>query len=118
MESILNCTKKLCGIVPDYEHFDADMIMHINSVFVILNQMGVGPDIPFSIYDSSATWNDFSDDPKVLGLVKPYMGMKVRLMFDTSGTSSAVLESLKNEIAEYEWRLNVACDPKEEIQNE
>lgn len=111
MESILNSIKKLCGIVPDYEHFDADMVMYINSVFVILNQMGVGPDVPFSITDESITWDQFSDDPAVIGLVKPYMGMKVRLMFDTSGLPSSVIESLNKQVAEYEWRLNVSVDP-------
>lgn len=111
MDSILNSTKKLCGIVEEYEHFDADMIMNINSVFVILNQMGVGPAVPFSITDESATWDQFSNDPYVLGLVKPYMGMKVRLMFDASGLPSNVIESYNKQIAEHEWRLNVSVDP-------
>lgn len=111
MESILNSIKKLCGVVPEYEHFDADMIMYINSVFVILNQMGVGPDTPFCITDSSTTWEEFSDDPSVIGMVKPYMGMKVRLMFDTSGLPSSVIESLNKQVAEHEWRLNVSVDP-------
>ena len=111
MDSILNSTKKLIGIMPEYEHFDADLVMHINNVFVILNQMGVGPEIPFSIEDESATWDQFTDDPKVLGLVKSYMGKKVRLMFDTSGTSSSVISALQEQIKEDEWRLNVAVDP-------
>lgn len=118
MDSILNTTKKLIGIVPEYEHFDADLVMHINNVFVILNQMGVGPAIPFFITDESATWSEFTDDPSVLGLVKSYMGKKVKLMFDTSGMQSSVLSALQEQIKEDEWRLNVACDPKEEIQNE
>lgn len=111
MDSILNSTKKLIGIMPEYEHFDADLVMHINNVFVILNQMGVGPEIPFSIEDESATWDQFSDDPSVIGLVKSYMGKKVRLMFDTSGIQSSVLTALQDQIKEDEWRLNVAVDP-------
>ena len=41
-ESILTSVKKLLGIDESYTHFDADLIMHINSVFSILGQMGVG----------------------------------------------------------------------------
>lgn len=110
MDSILTSTKKLLGITEDYEHFDPDIIMHINAVFFILNQMGVGPDIPFSITDKSAIWEDFSSDISKIEMVKSYMGNKVRQMFDPP-QSGAVAESLKNIIAEQEWRLNVACDP-------
>lgn len=117
-ESILNTTKKLLGIMPEYEHFDADIVMHINSVFLILNQMGVGPDTPFVITDESQTWTDFSEDINLIQMVKSYMGAKVRMLFDPP-TSGSVSEALKNTISEFEWRLNVACDPpKEEIQNE
>ena len=111
MDSILESTKKLIGIMPEYEHFDADLVMHINNVFVILNQMGVGPEIPFSIVDNTATWSEFSNDPSVIGLVKSYMGKKVRLMFDTSGIQSSVLSAIQEQIKEDEWRLNVAVDP-------
>lgn len=110
MDSILTSTKKLLGITEDYEHFDQDIIMHINAVFLILNQMGVGPDTPFSITDKSATWEDFSSDISKIEMVKSYMGNKVRQMFDPP-QSGVVAESLKNIIAEQEWRLNVACDP-------
>lgn len=110
MDSILTSTKKLLGITEDYEHYDPDIIMHINAVFLILNQMGVGPDTPFSITDKSATWEDFSSDISKIEMVKSYMGNKVRQMFDPP-QSGAVAESLKNIIAEQEWRLNVACDP-------
>ena len=59
MESILTSIKKLLGITEEYEHFDADLIMHINSVFMILRQLGVGPSEGFSIKDKDAVWNDF-----------------------------------------------------------
>ena len=110
MDSILNSTKKLLGITPEYEHFDADIIMHINAVFLILNQMGVGPETPFVITDSSATWDQFSSDLYKIEMVKSYMGNKVRIMFDPP-SGGAVMEALKNTIAEQEWRLNVAVDP-------
>lgn len=110
MESILTSIKKLLGIAEEYEHFDNDIIMHINSVFMILTQLGVGPSKGFAITDSSATWDDFlPEDSEKLQAVKTYMYMKVRLMFDPP-TSSAVMESMNRMISELEWRLNVAVD--------
>lgn len=111
MESILTSIKKLLGIAEEYEHFDNDIIMHINSVFMILTQLGVGPSKGFVITDSSASWDDFlPEGGEKLQAVKTYMYMKVKLMFDPP-TSSAVMESMNRMINEFEWRLNVAVDP-------
>ena len=111
MESILTSIKKLLGIAEEYEHFDNDIIMHINSVFMILTQLGVGPSKGFMITDSSASWDDFlPEGGEKLQAVKTYMYMKVRLMFDPP-TSSAVMESMNRTVSELEWRLNVAVDP-------
>ena len=110
MDSILNSTKKLLGITPEYEHFDADLIMHINAVFLILNQMGVGPDVPFVITDSTATWDEFSQNINEIQMVKSYMGNKVKYLFDPP-QSGSVMNALTETIKEQEWRLNVACDP-------
>ena len=111
MESILTSIKKLLGIAEEYEHFDNDIIMHINSVFMILTQLGVGPSKGFMITDSSTSWDDFlPEDSEKLQAAKTYMYMKVRLMFDPP-TSSAVMESMNRMINEFEWRLNVAVDP-------
>ena len=111
MESILTSIKKLLGIAEEYEHFDNDIIMHINSVFMILTQLGVGPSKGFVITDSSASWDDFlPEGGEKLQAVKTYMYMKVRLMFDPP-TSSAIMESMNRMVNELEWRLNVAVDP-------
>lgn len=110
MESILTSVKKMLGIPEDYEHFDADIIMHINSVFMILTQLGVGPAEGFTIMDEDATWNDFIQDNKKIQSVKSYMYLKVRLLFDPP-LSSAVIDSMTRLINELEWRLNVAVDP-------
>lgn len=110
MESILTSIKKLLGITEEYEHFDADIIMHINSVFMILTQLGVGPSEGFSIKDKSTTWNEFVSDNQ-LESVKSYMHMKVKLMFDPP-LSSAVMECMNRMISEFEWRLNVAAESK------
>lgn len=117
MESILTSIKKLLGITEDYEHFDTDIIIHINSVFSILTQIGVGSDTGFSISDKTATWSDFISDNTNLEMVKTYVYLKVKLLFDPP-LNSSVTNSIEKTINELEWRLNVAAELKEEIQNE
>ena len=108
-ESILTSIKKLLGIPEDYEHFDQDIIIHINSVFMILNQLGVGPTEEFTITDKTAVWSDFISDNKKFESVKTYVYMKVRLLFDPP-LSSAVMDCINKVINEMEWRLNVAAE--------
>ena len=112
MESILTSIKKMLGIQEEYEHFDADIVMHINSVFMILMQLGVGPASGFSIHDKTATWADFLPEGQQLEAVKSYMYLKVKLLFDPP-LGSAVMESYNKQISELEWRLNVQVDPGE-----
>jgi len=109
-ESILTSVKKLLGIDAAYTHFDADLIMHINSVFSILTQLGVGPANGFSIKGKDETWKSFISDENKFALVKSYMHLKVKLLFDPP-LSSAVIESVNRQISEFEWRLLVAADP-------
>lgn len=109
MESILTSTKKLLGITEEYEHFDKDIIMHINSVFLNLTQLGVGPKEGFFIEDDTAEWTDFIDDNIQLQAVKSYIYLKVKLLFDPP-LSSAVIESMNRMIAEFEWRLRLAAE--------
>lgn len=109
MDSILVSIKKLLGIAEDYTQFDDDIIMHINSVFLNLTQLGVGPEEGFTIEDDTADWEDFIEDNAQLQAVKSYMYLKVKLLFDPP-LSSAVIESTNRMIAELEWRLNVAVD--------
>lgn len=108
MESILTSVKKALGITEDYEYFDADLIMHINSVFSILAQLGVGDRSSFIIKDKTATWEEFTINNKIEA-VKTYMFLKVKLMFDPPSASN-VLESMNRNIAELEWRLNVLSE--------
>lgn len=114
-ESILTSIKKLLGIAEEYDVFDTDIIIHINTVFMTLNQLGVGPSNGFRIENKRDTWDDFVDvdaNPEQLDLiqaVKTYMYLKVKLVFDPP-LSSAVMESMKQTINEYEWRLNVRAE--------
>ena len=118
MDNILSSIKKLLGIPTEETAFDSDIIMHINSVFMILNQLGIGPTEGFTISDDYALWSDFIPDGQNIELVKSYMYMKVRLMFDPP-SSSAVLSAMEKSISEFEWRLNVQAETKmEENQND
>lgn len=110
MESILTSIKKLLGIEEDYTHFDPDLIMHINTVFMILNQMGVGPAEGFRIEDDIATWADYTGNNLMLESVKTYIYLKVRLLFDPP--SGSLIEAINRQIAELEWRLNLAAELK------
>lgn len=109
IESILTSIKKLLGITEDYTNFDPDIIMHINTVFMTLNQLGVGPAEGFRIEDKNATWDEFVDNDSYLDSVKSYIHLKVKMLFDPP-LNSAVIEAMKQQINELEWRLNVNSD--------
>ena len=107
--SILTSIKKLLGVAEDYSEFDEDIMTHINSVFLNLTQLGVGPEEGFMIEDDTAEWEDFINDSVQLQAVKTYVYLKVKLLFDPP-LSSSVTESINRMIAELEWRLNAAVD--------
>ena len=109
MDSILTSVKKMLGITSEYTHFDADIIMHINSVFMILNQLGVGPKEGFSISSDVETWDEFTNDNLTIESVKSYTYLKVGLLFDPP-TSSNVLDARNRLVSELEWRLNAIAD--------
>lgn len=104
-ESILTSTKKILGIPADYTVFDVDIITHINSVFSTLHQLGIGPTEGFMINDESSIWADFYTDAP-LNAIKTYVYLRVRLLFDPP-TTSYLINSLKEQVKELEWRLNV-----------
>lgn len=109
-DSILDTTKKALGIDADYTDFDVDVIMHINSAFATLNQLGVGPLNGFMIEDSSKLWSDYINDNLKINSVKTLMYLKVRLVFDPAGTAS-LQAAMESQIKEFEWRLMVVVDP-------
>lgn len=110
MESILTSIKKLLGITDEYTHFDTDITIHINTVFLTLAQLGVGPTTGFSITDKSSVWSDFiPQDNPLFEAVKSYVYLRVRLLFDPP-QSSAVIECINRSISELEWRLNMQAE--------
>ena len=110
MYSILTSIKKMLGIAEEYEQFDADIIMHINSVFMILTQLGVGPSEGLSIEDDSAIWSDFIQDSTNIESVKSYVYLRVKLLFDSTSLGSPVIEAMNRQISELEWRLNIEAE--------
>lgn len=108
-KSILTSIKKLLGISAECTDFDTDIIIHINTVFMVLNQLGVGPTKIFSIEDANDLWSDFITEKDDLESIKTYIHLKVRLIFDPP-LSTAVLEAMKQHINELEWRLNVQAE--------
>jgi hypothetical protein len=106
IDSILTSTKKVLGIDEDYTAFDEDILMHINSVFSTLNQLGIGPVDGFAIEDDTATWDSFLGSNPKFNSVKSYMYFKVRMMFDPP-TTSFLIAAMQQQEQELTWRLNV-----------
>lgn len=107
-ESILTSIKKLLGITEECEDFDQDLIMHINSVFMILRQLGFHY-ANTEVEGKETKWSDLGLTTRNYPAIKSYIYLKVRLLFDPP-SSSAVIESINRQISEFEWRLNVAYE--------
>lgn len=104
--SILNSTKKVLGVSEDDQSFDVDILMHINSAFSTLNQLGIGPEQGFSIEDATPTWDAFIGEDARLNSVQSYVYLRVKLLFDPPALSF-VIQSMERQIEEIGWRLNV-----------
>jgi len=105
--SILLSTKKVLGIAPDYTVFDEDVIIHINTAFSTLTQLGVGPSEDFTVEDADSEWADFvNEEDHQYNAVKSYVYLKVRMLFDPP-TTSYLIAAQQKQIEELEWRLNV-----------
>lgn len=103
-DSILKTIKQILGVPDDYDVFDLTIIIHINSVFSILSQLGVGPDEDFFIEDDSSTWDEFFEDED-MNLIRSYIYLKVRMLFDPP-TTSFLLDAMNKQISEFESRIN------------
>lgn len=108
-DSILNCVKGMLGIDKSCDVYDKDLVIHINGVFLTLYQIGVGKS-PSRIDDEFQEWSIiFSDNLDLIDLIKDYTYMKVRIIFDPP-SSSFVLDSLKKQMDEYEWRIQIQAE--------
>ena len=97
-DSILMTIRKLVCGDPYADHFDTDLLVHINACFSILNQLGVGPENGFVVTDETQSWSSYISDNYILNMVKTYVTLKVRVIFDPPLTSS-VLEAMNKEIS-------------------
>lgn len=104
--SILTTVKKLSGIEAEYDHFDTDLVIFINTTFMTLNQLGVGPEEGYSISGVEETWEDYLKEQKNLEAVKAYVSLQAKLFFDPP-SSSALIEAMERQITQIEWRLSV-----------
>lgn len=112
-DSILNDTKKALGLEADYEPFDSEIILHINSVFADLNQLGVGPDQGYFITSEEDTWDELLGEDLRYNSVKTYLYLRVRMLFDPP-TLGYLVTAMEKMIEKAEWRITVAAD---EIKN-
>lgn len=112
--SILRTVKRLVNVELDYDAFDEELILHINSVFGNLHQIGVGPETPYSIVDDKNLWTEFISGEENINSVKTYMGLKVRLIFDPPSTSFGI-EAMKKNAEEFEWRLQIASEKPQDL---
>lgn len=116
-QSILGSTKRNLGIDESYTVFDQTILTHINSVFADLHQLGIGPTEGFYIEDDESSWSEFTEENPLLNSVKTYMYLRVRLLFDPPTTSFAI-DAMKEQIREWEWRLNVYREGEQWTQNQ
>lgn len=104
-DSILKTIKEILGVSDDYDVFDLTIIIHINSVFSILSQLGVGPAESFYIEDESTTWDEFFSESD-LNLIRSYVYLKVKMLFDPP-TTSFLLDAMNKQISEFESRISI-----------
>lgn len=117
--SILTSTKKLLGIAEEYTSFDTDIIIHINSALSVLTQVGVASSEDFYVKDEMDMWEDFTPFNSKIEMMKSYLYLKVKLLFDPP-VNASVIESINKMISEFEWRIQIEVDKitqEEEIQN-
>lgn len=103
-EKILSTIKDLLGIPQEIDTFDNSLLITINGSFGTLNQLGVGPSSGFVVKDSETLWSEFSVDPIVNQLAKPFVYLNTRLQFDPPANSFLVT-SINDQIKELTFRL-------------
>lgn len=104
LDSVLDTTKKMLDISPDYTAFDINLVVYINGVFSTLHQLGVGSKSPFTITGRYEKWADFTQDDETIESVKTYMALSVRLVFDPPNTSFGI-SAIEKMIEQLSWRL-------------
>lgn len=110
---ILESVKKWIGPSVDYDYFDSDLLMHINSYFAVMSQCGIGPTNGFTV-DENSKWDDFVSSGPIQSMAKQYVQLRTRLTFDPP-SSSFVIDLLKKNAEEMEWRMYIQKDSEERL---
>lgn len=113
-DSILVSIKKMLGLDDEYTPFDTDVLIHINNAFMTLCQMGIGPKDGFEVTDYHQTWSDFLTNDVMLGGVKTWVYLQVKMLFDPPA-NSFVMDAYKTQSDQILWRLNVQAESAEEM---
>lgn len=108
-DSILRTIKLMLGLTDDITSFDEELKVHINSLFTILNQLDCISDDGFRITGYDETWGQLTDQVTIAEMIKEFMYLKVRMVFDPPG-SSVVSDAFNQRIAELEWRMNIQAE--------
>lgn len=103
---ILNDVKKVLGLPSEYDAFDLDVLMHINTAMSTLHQLGIGPDEGFMIEDDTAEWVDLLGDDPRQNQARTYVCLRTRMLFDPP-TTSYLISAMERQITEMEWRMNI-----------
>ena len=109
-DSVLNTVKSMLGIEESYEAFDVELITHINSALFVAYNIGVQLVKNYTIDGPNVTWSEICPDVNLIPLLKSYIGLKVRLLFDPP-TTGVLHEAMERQVTEFEWRLYVESDP-------
>lgn len=111
-DSILATIKKMLGLDDGYTPFDTEILVHINAAFMTLCQMGIGPKEGYNVTDYDQTWSNFLVNQVMLGAVKTWVYLQVKMMFDPP-TNSFVMDAYKTQADQILWRLNVQAETVE-----
>lgn len=109
IDSILNSTKKTLGLAEDYPAFDEDILMHLNSVFADLYQLGIGPQNGYQVTGEDQTWSDYLGSDYRLNSVRSYVYLRVRFLFDPPQAGFHI-SAMKEQIEKMEWRITAQGD--------
>lgn len=105
--NILEDVKNHIGANGD-NYYDDQILSHVNTVFMIFYQEGIGQQESAFVADENSMWSEFIIDENLQG-VKDAMYSRIKMLFDTPQNSNTY-EATKNNIDELEWRLNCYSD--------
>lgn len=107
-DNILISVKASLGLPADYNPFDAEIIMNINTVLSIVNQLGVGKYGYEISAESPGSWDEFLEeeilDAISINAVKTYVAKRTMMLFDPP-TSGILMNAMNENIKELEWRI-------------